>query len=538
MSANAPPHLAQLIETKLMPPRARGEVVDRARLTAKLDGLGSAALTLIVAPVGFGKTVLAEEWCRRRTSSVAWVSLDSADEDPARLWTYVATALERVHAGIGARTLSRLRAPGAEVFDAVDDLVNGLAAYGSEVVIVLDDLHAIRDEQCLAGLFRFVDRLPPTARVLATTRHDPPMRLGRLRANGLLGEIRASDLAFTPAEARALLVEQEGIALDDDDVARLVDRVEGWPAGLYLAALWLRGVDRPAEAARTFGGDHQQVADYLAGEVLDALPEPQRAFLLRAAVLERFSAAMCDAVLGRTGSATMIADLERSNVFLVSLDGRGTWFRFHHLFRDLLLLQLLRIEASEATAIRRRACAWCIDGELIEEALEYAHAAGDSATVIDLIRQHQDALVRTRRGMATYFRSMARVSPEAMLDAPELVAGMAVAAGMMRRPALERQRFLALADRAREERPGAWSGTATTLVALARGAFITDDIGAAIASARNAVNPVPTELDENTVAALGTLRTPSFSRATWTRRRPLPTRRWRIRHRRTAPTAR
>ena len=488
-----------------MPPRARGDVIDRPRLTAKLDDLSSAALTLIVAPVGFGKTVLAEEWCRRRKSAVAWVSLDSADEDPARLWTYVATALDRVHAGIGARALSRLRAPGAEIFDAVDDLVNGLAAYGSDIVIVLDDLHAIRDEQCLAGLFRLVDRLPPSARVLATTRHDPPMRLGRLRASRLLGEIRAADLAFTPAEARALLVDQEGIALGDDDVTGLVERVEGWPAGLYLAALWLRGVDDPAEAVRTFGGDHRQVADYLTGEVLDSLAEDQRDFLLRAAVFERFSSALCDAVLGRADSAAVLADLERSNVFLVRLDGRGEWFRFHHLFRDLLLLQLQRVEPSDLDAIRRRACTWCIEEGLVEEALEYAHVGGDAATVIALLRQHQDALIRTRRGAATYFRSMARISAEAMLDAPELAAGMAVASGVMRRPALERQRFLAIAERSRDERPGAWSLTATALVGLARGAFITGDIGAAIASARSAADLGSAERDENTVAALATM---------------------------------
>ena len=311
---------------------------------------------------------------------MAWVSLDGTDEDPARFWTYIATALDRLHAGIGARALSRLRAPGADTLAAVDDLVNGLAAYAGEVVLALDDLHVIRDEACLAGLFRLVDRLPPTARILATARHDPPLRLGRLRANRLLGEVRASDLAFTPDEARALLVEQEGIPLGDDDIAGLVDRFEGWPAGLYLAALWLRGVDDPPEAVRTFGGSHGQVADYLAGEVLDVLEERQRDFLLQVAVLERFSAAMCDDVLERTDSAAMVAELERSNVFVVRLDGRREWFRFHHLFRDLLLLHQQRVDPSLPAAIRRRACAWCIEQGLVEEALEYAAAAGDAAT--------------------------------------------------------------------------------------------------------------------------------------------------------------
>ena len=182
---------------------------------------------------------------------MAWVSLDGTDEDPARFWTYIATALDRLHPGIGARALSRLRAPGADTLAAVDDLVNGLAVHGADVVLVLDDLHTIRDEVCLAGLFHLVDRLPPTARILATARHDPPLRLGRLRASRLLGEVRAGDLAFTPAEARALLVDQEGIPLADEDHRRpgRADR------GLAGGSLPGRAVAAQRRASRPRGAD-------------------------------------------------------------------------------------------------------------------------------------------------------------------------------------------------------------------------------------------------------------------------------------------
>ena len=435
---------------------------------------------------------------------MAWVSLDGTDDDPVRLWTYIATALDRLHPGIGARALSRLRAPGADTLAAVDDLVNGLAIHGGGVVLVLDDLHAIRDEVCLAGLFHLVDRLPPTARILATARHDPPLRLGRLRANRLLGEVRAAELAFTPDEARALLVDQEGIGLGDDEIGGLVERTEGWPAGLYLAALWLRGVDEPVAAARTFGGDHGPVADYLAGEVIDVLEDRQREFLLQVAVLERFSATMCDAILGRTDSATLITELERSNVFLVGLDGRREWFRFHHLFRDLLLLHQERIDASALATIRRRACAWCTEQGLLEEALEYAAADGDAATVIALLRQHHLAFVRTAR-VATFVRWVERIPVEALLAAPELAGTAAMASGLVRRPTLERRRFLALADRARDEGHATWTPHATVLVGVVRGTWIEGDIEAAVASAQAAVNAGPMTGDMGTVPSLGVM---------------------------------
>ena len=203
----------------------------------------------------------------------------------------MATAVDRIRPGVGGRALGRLQSPGATVGAGIDELLNGMAAHREPIAVVLDDLHSLSDEPALQSFEYAVERLPPGTRIIATTRTDPRIRLGRLRARGELAEVRARDLAFTLDEARELLVVREGIALDDDDLSHLLERSEGWPAGLYLAALWLRGHSDPRAGARDFTGDHRHVADYLLGEVIDALDEATRDFLLRTSVLPRLSGA-------------------------------------------------------------------------------------------------------------------------------------------------------------------------------------------------------------------------------------------------------
>src|SRR5215471_14770157 len=208
-----------LIETKLTPPRHRSEFIVRPRLMQTLDQLASAPLTLIDAPLGYGKTVLAQTWCAAHSErAVAWLSLDAADDDPVRLWTYIATGVDRIRRGLGSLALARLQAPAADVDDAINELVNGISAYGDELVVVLDDLHAL-STIALESLERVVDWLPANARLLVTSRYDPPISLARLRGRGLLGELRAHDLAFTTAEAHALLVDQQRLPLEPSDVA-------------------------------------------------------------------------------------------------------------------------------------------------------------------------------------------------------------------------------------------------------------------------------------------------------------------------------
>jgi LuxR family maltose regulon positive regulatory protein len=494
-----------LVETKLLPPRSRPQLVQRPRLFDALDRLQGAELTLVSGPAGGGKSVLVGSWCEARNgTALAWVSLDAADDDPVRLWTYVATAVDRVRPGIGRPALDRLRSPAASVTTAVDELVNGIAAYREPLKIVLDDLHVLREESTLRALEHAVERLPHGARVVATTRVDPPIRLGRLRAKGALGELRAKDLAFTLDEARDLLVGQEGIRLADEDLALLVERSEGWAAGLYLAALWLRDHPDPSAGVRDFTGDHRHVADFLSGEVIEALDPDTRTFLLRTSVLGRLTGALCDAVAATTGSRKLLARLASSNLFLVPLDGRGEWYRFHHLFGELLRIDLRRAHPGHVTELQRRAAAWCRAEGLLEEALEYAGAAGDDSLVAEILVEHHRSLLRSGRE-ATLLRWVGRLDSPMLLEHPELPAMGAIASGLLARPASERARLLELAERSSRERPERWSPYVESGVSLARGVWIDGDTGRAIRHGRAAAELGRQGADEIAVAALASL---------------------------------
>ena len=336
---------------------------------------------MLNAAVGYGKTTLVRSWCIERPEAVIWVTLDSADHDPVRLWTHLATAVERLGEGFGHRALSCLAVRGAPVEAAVDELMNGLVAYGRRVTIVLDDLHAVRSDASMRSIAQAIERLPGNTRLVVSTRSDPAIGLARLRARGGLTEVRARELAFTVDETREL-VTREGIGLSSDSVELLVDRTEGWPAGLYLAALWLRDLQDPNGGVREFAGSARHVGEYLADEVLTALAPDIKDFLVRTSVLARFTPALCDAVLDREGSVAVLANLAHSNMFLVSLDARGEWYRYHHLFGEVLQLELGREAARE---LRHRAAAWCNTRGLGEEAIEYAAAAGDVEMVAELL---------------------------------------------------------------------------------------------------------------------------------------------------------
>jgi len=494
-------HSIGVIESKIAPPRLQPGMLRRARLLELVDGDGGAAVTVINAPIGYGKTTLLQLWSVERPEPVIWMTLDAADGDPVRLWTHLATAVERLGQGLGDRALMCLGAQGAPIETAVEELMNGLLEYGGPVAIVLDDLHAVESERSLRSISHAIERLPANARLLIATRSDQPISVAGLRARPALAEIRARDLAFTVQEARELMV-GEGIELSDESIELLVERTEGWPAGLYLAALWLRDLEDPDEGVWAFVGSARHVADYLTDEVLAALAPQTREFLVRTSVLGRFTPELCDAVLWREDSAGMLAELARSNMFLVALDGEAEWYRYHHLFGELLQMEL---EHEQARELRRRAAAWCRAQGLVEDAIEYAAAAEDAATVAELLIEHDREFVWGGR-IEQLFGWVRWLPSELLLEHPSLPAAGAFAAAMLARPEVDVQRLLTVAERAGRERPQLWSPYLEGVVGVTRAMGIErGDVGAAVEHAHRAVAAARAGADALIVGVLAIL---------------------------------
>jgi LuxR family maltose regulon positive regulatory protein len=385
---------AVVLETKLTPPRVRAEHLRRERQLAVLYGGSSRKLTLIAAPPGFGKTTLLAEWAAERPIAVAWLSLDDSDNDPARFFTHLITAFRTTAASVGARALAAQRAPGAGVIEVVlPHLLNDLAELPSETAVVIDDYHLITNPDVHEAFSYLVDRLPASVRVVIATRTDPPLPLGRLRAQGELVELRAEDLRFTEEATAEFLTESLELQLAPDDVQQLHARTEGWPAALYLAALSLRGRSDPSRVIAAFAGDDRYLVDYLTGELLARQRPEVRSFLLHTSVLSRFCASLCDAVTGGVESAALLAELERSNLLLIPLDTKREWYRYHHLFGELLRHELTESEPGAAVELHRRAYVWYRGAGLIVDAAGHAAAAGDNEAAVGLIARHYASFV-------------------------------------------------------------------------------------------------------------------------------------------------
>jgi LuxR family transcriptional regulator, maltose regulon positive regulatory protein len=416
-----------LLATKLHVPRPQPGFVPRPRLTKALDEGLARRLILVCAPAGFGKTALLAHWARSGDRPVAWLSLDAADNDPARFWRHAVAALDRVRPGIGERAAPLVGPPTPRSFDGlVTALINELAAWPGEdeVLLVLDDYHLIDAEQVHAPLEFLVEHLPPGLHLVLAGRADPPLPLARLRAGLLLAELRAAELRFTAGEAESLLGASIGADLDAAAVAALTSRTEGWAVGLQLAALSLRGQGDPAGFVAAFSGSHRYVLDYLAEEVLDRQSEQVRTFLLETSVLERLSGPLCDAVTGRAGGQAMLEQVEQAGLFLAPLDEVRGWWRYHHLFADLLHARLQAERPGQIPALHRAAAAWCEEHGLADDAVHHVVAAGDAARAARLIERHADDLM-LRGEDATLQRWLAALPAELVRSRPRLCAAQA-----------------------------------------------------------------------------------------------------------------
>src|SRR6266702_5756581 len=387
-----------LLETKLHVPRWRRNLVARRSLSERLSRGTESALTLVSAPAGFGKTTLLAEWLAVAAAdgrSVAWLSLDQRDNDPALFWTYLVAALKAAAPGAGALSLLQPPQPPSEA--ALVTLLNDLGAISNEVVLVLDDYHVIDARDVQDGMAFLLEHLPPRIHLVIGSRADPALPLARLRGRGELVEIRAADLRFTPGEAAAYLNGVMGLVLTAADVAALEGRTEGWIAALQLAALSLQGREDTAAFIDGFAGDDRYIVDFLAEEVLQRQPEHVQHFLLQTSILDRLSGPLCDAVTGQAGGKAKLAALERANLFLVPLDDRRRWYRYHQLFADVLQAHLLDEQADNVAVLHSRASGWFERNGEPAEAIRHALAAEDFEGAANLAELAIRAMAQARQ---------------------------------------------------------------------------------------------------------------------------------------------
>jgi LuxR family maltose regulon positive regulatory protein len=378
------------IGTKLDAPPGGRRRVPREGILDRLVSPEPRRLTLLAAPAGWGKTTVLTEWAfdPRETRRFAWFAVDETDDDPVRFWGYAIEAIRRLEPAVGSASLAALGVSNTDTVDVVlPPLINELAALDERLVLVLEDYHTVHSDEVHRGVGFLVERAPSSFELAISTRIDPPLALPRLRTRRELVEVRSADLRFDESEAAELLRTETEDGLEAGDVERLVTRTEGWPAGLYLAALSLAGRDDPAAFIEQFAGDDRHIVDYLGGEVLDGLDAETRSFLVRTSILDRLSAPLCDHVLERTDAARHLEELERANLFLVPLDARRDWYRYHQLFRELLRHELARSEPEAVAELHRRAAGWLAANGGVDEAIRHALAAGDEGDASRLVAE-------------------------------------------------------------------------------------------------------------------------------------------------------
>ena len=406
-----------LLRTKLYLPSGRPHLVTRPRLIARLNEGLRRPLTLLSAPPGFGKTTLLSEWVAQNKLQVAWLVLDADDNDPVRFWSYFIAALKQVDAAIGSSSLGLLQSPSATVPEsmlralvneidsfpddqAADSIPNEIEGLRAGFILVLDDYHVIETPAIHQHLSFLLDHLPPHMHLVISTRADPPLHLARLRARDQLIELHESDLRFTRAEAGLFLNETMSLSLTSEQIGALETRTEGWIAGLQLAALSLRGREDLSGFVQAFTGSHRFVFDYLMDEVFARQTENTQSFLMQTSILERLNASLCNALTGRADSQVILEELERNNLFLMALDDERRWFRYHHLFADVLRHRLTEKSPTALTEYHLVASEWFNNEGLVTEAVNHALAAQDWERVARLIGGASESL-RQRGEIAT-----------------------------------------------------------------------------------------------------------------------------------------
>ncbi len=436
-----------VLRTKLFIPPLYPEMVPRPRLFERLDQARTRKLALISAPAGFGKSTLVSAWVREQALTRAWLSLDEGDNDVTRFLVHLEAALREAHPEVGETLAVQLQSPqisASRVTALLTTLVNRLASLPEPLLLVLDDLHLVDDYDVYQALEFFIEHLPPQVHLLLLTREDPPLPLSRFRVRGEMVELRAADLRFSHGESEDFLNEAMELGLTDSQIATLEERTEGWAAGLKLAALALRrtGADKAAQEAfiQDFAGDDRLVMDYLVDEVLAGQPGEVQTFLLTTSILERFSASLCDALLALDGvpssaplddtpfgtpsgdyrdSQAILEYLERANLFLIPLDHRRRWYRYHHLFRDLLRYRLQRTQRERVAELHRRAGEWLAERELVSEALHHFLSAKAYALAADLIEARWESMVLEGQ-IRLYLESMRALPPDIVRSRPVL----------------------------------------------------------------------------------------------------------------------
>jgi LuxR family maltose regulon positive regulatory protein len=416
-----------VLATKLYQPKPRANWVYREQLLNKLNQGDARKFTLVSAPAGFGKTTLVSSWLAEQHDRVAWLSLDEQDNEPRRFVLHLVASLQKVLHALADELRGTLESPTFSLSSHdsfLTPLVNQLARAEAPLFLVLDDYHLIDNSEIDAALAFLLDHQPPQVQLVMTTREDPQLPLPRLRVRGELTEIRISDLKFSGAEIAEFLSTLTGLNLSEQDVAVLEARTEGWAAGLQLAALSLQGLDDPTGFIEAFAGDHHFVLDYLAEEVLHNLPEHERLFLLQTSILERLSAPLCNAVTTQTDADDLLESLERRNLFLIPLDNTRAWFRYHHLFADVLKARLLKEATLELTELHARASRWFKHAGLTADAIHHAFEAGNMSEAAALIESIWRAMDRTFQ-LETWFAWAQRLPEATIKRHPVLSVGYA-----------------------------------------------------------------------------------------------------------------